>query len=130
MNNRYVLFAIQLIPAAVLIPVGYLKLVANEADVALFTTLEMEPHGRVVIGVVEIMAGLLLLTPQAGIGALLAVGVMLGAIIAHATVLGFDVTHMGMLALVLLSSAFILFARRRELPVVGRSFGPSAKEQG
>lgn len=121
--NRYVLWVLRIIPAAVLIGVGYLKLTGGEVDVRLFTDLGMEPHGRIIIGVVELAAGLLLLSPQAASGALLAVGVMCGAIIAHTTVLGFSITHVPLLALVLACSAAVLFARRRDLPIVGKTLG-------
>ena len=39
---------------------GYQKLVRGEMSRILFDTLGMEPHGRVVIGLVEILAVLLL----------------------------------------------------------------------
>ncbi|MEM9191040.1 MAG: DoxX family protein [Myxococcota bacterium] len=134
MTNRYVIWIFRFVVAGVLIPAGYLKLIGNPPDIELFVALDMEPHGRVIIGLVEIAAGLLVLTPQAAIGALLAIGVMLGAIIAHSTVLGVDMDGhgpqlIGLLCLVILSSAMVLFARRRELPVVGRTFGPSTDQQ-
>ncbi len=121
--NRYALWVLRIIPAAVLITVGYLKLTGGEMDVRLFTELGMEPHGRIIIGVVELTAGLLLLSPQAASGALLAVGVMCGAIIAHATVLGFSMSHIPLLALVLACSAAVLYVRRRDLPIVGKTLG-------
>jgi len=83
----------------------------------LFDTLGMEPHGRVVIGLVEILA----------------VGVMLGAIIAHGTALGAEVEGDGgrllmMLVLVFLSSATVLLLRRRELPIIGSTLDGEGKE--
>lgn len=109
--------------AAVLLYVGWLKLIDNPTDVELFTLLGMEPQGRVIIGIIELAAGLLLLSPHAALGGLLAVGVMCGALIAHTTVLGFDPVHGGLLALVLLSSLCVLVMRRAELPIVGKTLG-------
>ena len=52
---------------------------------------------------------------------------MFGAIIAHGTVLGVDVgdgeRHVAMLALVLVSSLLVSYARRRDLPIIGKSLG-------
>ena len=125
--NRYAVLVLRLVVAAVLIPVGYLKLSANELDVALFTQLGMEPHGRIIIGFTEITSALLLLSPQAATGALVALGVMLGAIIAHTTVLGFSITYVPLLALVFLSSAIVLIARRGDLPIIGKSLGGNSR---
>ena len=96
-------------------------------EVVLFTELGMEPQGRIIIGVIELTAGALLLSPQAATGALLAVGVMCGAIIAHLTVLGIDLKHSGLLLTVLLSSLIVLYVRRRDLPIIGSTFGSGAK---
>ena len=125
--NRYAVLVLRLVVAAVLIPVGYLKLSANEMDVALFTQLGMEPHGRIIIGFTEITAALLLLSPQAATGALIALGVMLGALIAHTTVLGFSITYVPLLALVFLSSAIVLIARRGDLPIIGKSLSGNSR---
>ncbi len=125
MSNRYVLLVFRLAAAAVLIPVGVQKLVGGATDVQLFEILGMEPHGRVIIGFIEIGAGVLLLSPAAALGALLSISVMLGAVIAHTTVLGFDVgdggKHVFLLIGVFLSSCVVLAARRSELPLVGKT---------
>jgi len=112
------------VAAGILLPMGFQKLLGGEMSQMLFGTLGMEPHGRVLVGLIEMTAALLLLSRHKAAGALLAVGIMLGAIIAHATVLGVDVGGDGgrlvmMLGVVLLSSATVLVVRRRELPLVG-----------
>jgi uncharacterized membrane protein YphA (DoxX/SURF4 family) len=127
MTNRYVQMSLRLVVAAILLPVGYSKLAAGGMDVMLFERLGMEPHGRIIIGLLEITAGLLMLSPQAASGALIAVGIMFGAILAHSTVLGVDVgdggRHVAMLTLVLVSSILVLYARRRDLPIIGKTLG-------
>ncbi len=127
MTNRYVQMALRILVAAILLPVGYSKLAAGGMDVMLFERLGMEPQGRIIIGLLEIIAGLLMLSPQAASGALIAVGIMFGAIIAHSTVLGVDVgdggRHVAMLALVLFCSILVLHARRRDLPIIGKTLG-------
>jgi hypothetical protein len=78
-------------------------------------------------GLLEITAGLLMCSPQAASAALIAVGIMFGGIIAHGTVLSLDVgdsgRHVAMLALVLVSSLLVSYARRRDLPIIGKSLG-------
>ena len=116
----------RLVAAGILLPVGSVKLAGG--DVVLFEMLGMEPHGRIIIGSIEFVAALLLVSPQAATGALLAVGVMLGAIIAHFTVLGMNVGGDGGLRVMLLTvvfatSASVLIARRRDLPIVGSTLG-------
>lgn len=113
----------RLVAAAILIPVAYGKLTGSPMEVSLFTALGMEPQGRIVIGVIELTAGALIVSPQAATGALLAVGVMCGAIIAHITVLGIDLRHSWLLLTVLASSGIVLYVRRTSLPIVGRTFG-------
>ena len=82
-------------------------------------------------GLLEITAGLLMCSPQAASAALIAVGIMFGAIIAHGTVLGVDVgdggRHVAMLALVLVSSLLVLYAQRRDVPMIGKSLGAGGR---
>ena len=119
--NRYLVWAFRLLIAALLIPIGYLKIQANAADVELFTQLGMEPYGRMIIGGIEIVAGMLMLSPQPALGGLLTLGVMCGAIIAHVTVIGIDATHLLLLSTVLISALLVTYAHRRNLPIIGRT---------
>ncbi len=117
-------WAPRLIAAGVMAFVSYLKLTHNPADITLFTELGMEPAGRVIIGVVEGLCAILLLSPYSAVGAVLTSAVMLGAIIAHATKLGLMVQgdggqHVLLLALVMTSALAVAWVRRRELPLVG-----------
>ena len=115
----------QFIAGPIFIWAGILKLSANQADIDLFTTLGMEPTGRILIGVIEVFAGLMLISDAfAALGALLGLGVMIGAFIAHSTRLGFIVSddggmHALMLAIVLSSCLAILAIRRKQLPFIG-----------
>lgn len=123
MKARIADYAMRGVIALILIPVGYLKFVADKDAVAMFQALDMEPHGRVVIGLIEITAGLLLISPAPAPGALLAFSVMLGAVIAHTTRLGIVVgdggAHAGLLAVVLTLSVIVLLRHRGSLPLVG-----------
>ncbi len=117
----------QLVIAAILLPVGWGKLLSHTQEVALFTQLGMEPHGRLLIGAIELIAGGLVLTPFAATGALLTLGVMAGAAIAHTTILGWlplggEYILIFLFLTVALSSCAVLYLRRAEIPFIGRTF--------
>ena len=119
---------LQLIAAAILLQTLFFKFTAAEESVYIFTTLGIEPWGRIGSGVMELAASALLLyPPTAAIGAVVAMGAMTGAILSHLTFLGIDVRGDGglLFALALIvfgASAVILALRRVQLPIVGRYF--------
>jgi hypothetical protein len=124
-------WTLQLVVAAILAQTLFFKFTAAPESVYIFTTLGMEPWGRIGSGVAELLAVVLLLVPAtAALGALVAVGVILGALGAHLTKLGIEVQGDGGLLFALALAVFvgglaILWIRRRELPVVGARFARS-----
>ena len=118
----------QLIAAGLFLYFGLFKFTGAETTVFIFDSLGMEPHGRYIIGVLEVLVGFLLLTPQlSGLGSFVGIGVMLGAVLAHATVLGLSVQGDGgelvITLLVVVSSCLVItWFRRREIPFIGSSF--------
>lgn len=75
--------------ALILLQTLFFKFSASEESVYIFTTVGMEPWGRILIGILELMAAVLLvISATAWLGAGLAIGLMLGAIIMHLTILG------------------------------------------
>ena len=119
---------LQVLAAAILLQTLFFKFTGADESVYIFSTLGVEPAGRIGSGVVELIAAVLLLVPStvAG-GALLALGVMAGAIVSHLTLLGIEVKDdggllFGLAVAVFVSSAIVLFLRRAEIPVLGRYF--------
>jgi hypothetical protein len=118
-------WACQLVAAAILGQTLFFKFSAASESVHVFATLGVEPWGRLLAGTLELVAVVLLLVPRwAGLGAVLAVGLMLGALGAHLTVLGIAVQGDGgllfALALITLAcAATVAIIRRRTLPIVG-----------
>ena len=116
---------LQLAAAGILLQTLFFKFTGAEESVYIFSTLGMEPWGRLGSGVAELVAAALLLHPRtAAIGAVIALGVMSGAIISHLTVLGIEVKNDGGLLfvlaiVVLLCSAALLYLRRGQLPIIG-----------
>lgn len=115
----------RIVAAAILLQTLFFKFTAAPESVYIFSTLGLEPWGRIGSGVAELIASLLLLIPAAtALGALLALGVISGAIVSHLTVLGIVVMNDGgelfMLALVVFAcSATVLALHWRELSVIG-----------
>ena len=121
-------WALQLLAAAILLQTLFFKFTAAEESVYIFSTLGIEPVGRIGSGIAELVAAILLLVPATvPFGALLTLGVMSGAIVSHLTVLGIEVKGDGGLLFALaltvfISAAIVLMIHRAEIPVVGRYF--------
>ncbi|MBY0400057.1 DoxX family protein [Myxococcota bacterium] len=121
-------WALRLTTAGILAQTLFFKFSAAPESVYIFTTLHMEPWGRIGSGLGELLASILLLNPSTVVfGAVLAVGIISGAIMSHLTVLGIEVQGdggvlFGLALIVLACSLGLIGLRRRELPVVGSWF--------
>jgi hypothetical protein len=121
-------WVLQVVAAAILAQTLFFKFTASKESVYIFTTLGMEPWGRIGSGVAELVAAVLLLVPRTAVlGALLSMGVISGAIMSHLTKLGIVVMDDGGLlfvlaVMVLLASAGVAYLRRRQIPVLGKRF--------
>src|SRR5215831_17355680 len=77
------------IAAVILLQTLFFKFSGAKESIYIFSTLGMEPWGRIGSGVAELIASILLLAPSTVIyGALLSLGVISGAIFFHLTKLG------------------------------------------
>jgi uncharacterized membrane protein YphA (DoxX/SURF4 family) len=84
-------WALRIVAALILLQTLYFKFTGHPESVALFTKLGVEPWGRIGTGVIELIAGILLLIPSTVfVGAFLGVGLMAGAIVSHLTVIGVE----------------------------------------
>ena len=125
-KTNYFLWALQILAAVILLQTLYFKFSAAPESVYIFSKLGVEPYGRIGSGIVELIAGILLLTPRyAWLGALIAVGVMAGAIFSHLTILGIEIMgdhgELFILALVVfVCSLVILFFKRAQIPFVNK----------
>ena len=86
------IWILKLVAALIMLQTLYFKFSGHEESVQLFTTLGMEPWGRIATGVFELIASILILYPRTtGFGAALGLGLMSGAIFFHFTFLGLEV---------------------------------------
>ena len=92
MNTNILKWALKIIAAIILLQTLYFKFTGAPESVYIFTTLGIEPWGRIGSGVAELIASILLFIPRTTwLGAGLALGTMLGAIGSHLVKLGIEV---------------------------------------
>ncbi|MGB0366986.1 MAG: DoxX family protein [Flavobacteriaceae bacterium] len=122
--NKNILFFLRLIVAVILLQTLYYKFGAHEDSVYIFTTLGLEPYGRIGIGVMELIASILILLKRTSwAGALLTVGLMAGAIFSHLTHLGIQVKGDGgqlfyMALGTWILSLVVLWSERKQIPFI------------
>lgn len=121
-TGRVISWGCRIAAAVILLQTLFFKFTGAPESIYIFTKVGMEPWGRYGTGVVELIAGVLLLSRcHAWLGALLALGVISGAIASHLTVLGIVVQgdHGLLFALavtVFLTSAVVLYLHRSQIP--------------
>ncbi len=115
-----ILWVCRLIPAIILLQTLFFKFTAQPESVALFSKLGVEPWGRIIAGIMELCAAILLVVPKfSKYGAALAIATMCGAIGAHLLVLGVQSNNDGgylfvLAFIVLLTAATVLFIELKE----------------
>ncbi len=120
-NQTRLAWVLRLIAAIIMLQTLYFKFTGAEESVYIFSTLGIEPYGRIGSGIGELIASILILIPSTtAIGALLAVGVMSGAIMSHLTILGIEVKNDGgqlfiYALLVFISSAILVILYKEQL---------------
>ena len=117
--KKYLLVVLRIAAAIILLQTLYFKFTAQPESVLLFTKLGVEPWGRIGTGVIELIAGALLIYgPTSIFGALLGVGLMSGAIASHLFVLGIESQGDGgqlfMLAIIVLICCISILILDRE----------------
>src|ERR1051325_6869516 len=122
-------WALRLIVAAILLQTLFFKFSAAKESVYIFSTLGMEPWGRIGSGIFELIASILLLIPATvTVGAAMALAATGSAILFHLIRLGIALTPVGdhgelfaLAVVVTICSMVVLLLHRQELPLIGRS---------
>lgn len=124
MKSKLVL-ALRIIVALILIQTLRFKFTAHPDSVYIFEQVGLEPLGRIGIGIVELISGILLLIPRTvWLGATLTLGVIGGAIFMHLTDLGIEVKGDGGILFItavvtFVLAAILLFIYRKDIPYLG-----------
>ena len=107
-SKKIVSWILRLLAALIMLQTLFFKFSGAEESIYIFKQVGMEPWGRYLTGVVELIAGVFLLTNRYELGALLGLGTISGAIFFHLTKLGVEVQGDGgylfMLAIVVFVS--------------------------
>ena len=118
------IWILRLLAAIILLQTLYFKFSAAPESIYIFSKLGMEPWGRIGIGILELIAGILILVPATTLlGSSLAIALMSGAIFFHLTKLGINVQNDGgqlftYALLVLASSTALVIIYRGDLLIV------------
>jgi uncharacterized membrane protein YphA (DoxX/SURF4 family) len=111
----------RIVAAIILLQTLYFKFTGAEESVYIFSTLGIEPYGRISSGIVELIAVILIINPRTTLlGALIGLGVITGAIFSHLFVLGIEVQNDGgtlfILAIItFLCCAFLVFQHKNKI---------------
>ena len=122
MKSSVLSWVLRIIAAGIFLQTLFFKFTKSEESVYIFSTLGMEPFGRIGSGIAELIASVLILIPRTTVyGALLGLGIMAGAIASRVLVLGIEVKNDGGLLFGLAIVAFICctilaYQRKREIP--------------
>jgi uncharacterized membrane protein YphA (DoxX/SURF4 family) len=122
--KKYLSLALRLIVAVILIQTLRFKFTAHPDSVYIFEKVGLEPIGRISIGILELIAGILLLIPKTiWIGATLTLGIIGGAIFMHLTQLGININNDGGVLFItaiitFLLAAIILFIHIKGIPFI------------
>ena len=114
-SSSIVYWFARILAAVILFQTLFFKFTASTESVYIFSTVGMEPWGRIGIGIFELIASvLLLINATAWLGAGLALGLMVGAIGMHLTILGIVVQDdggylFGLSLIVAFCSAYVLY---------------------
>lgn len=124
--KKYFPLALRIIVAFILIQTLRFKFLAHPDSVYIFEKVGLEPLGRIGIGFLELIAGILLLIPKTvWIGATLTIGVIGGAIMMHITKLGIQINNdNGLLfataILTFALSIIVLYLYKKDIPFINK----------
>ena len=124
--KKYFPFVLRIIIAIILFQTLRFKFTAHPDSIYIFETVGLEPIGRIGMGVLELIAGILLLIPKTiWAGALLTLGLIGGAILMHLTLLGIEVNNDGGILFItavitFILSVIVLYLYRKEIPIIGK----------
>lgn len=109
--KKIVPLLLRIIVAIILIQTLRFKFTAHPDSVYIFTKVGLEPYGRIGTGIIELIAGVLLLIPKTiWIGAMLTLGIIGGAIMMHLTKLGIEINNDGGVLFITAVATFVLSA--------------------
>lgn len=108
MKTEIIKWIFRILASGILLQTLFFKFSGAEESIYIFSTLGIEPCGRIGSGIAELFVAILILIPRTTwIGALGGIGIMTGAITLHLFVLGIEVKNDGGLLFVLAVITFV-----------------------
>lgn len=120
-NMKIFQWILSVVVAIILLQTLYFKFTGQPESIFIFSTIGMEPWGRIGSGVVELFAGVFVLIPRWRVwGALIGLTTMTGALFFHLTKLGIEIQGDGgqlfaYAIIVWLSCGILIFLNREKL---------------
>lgn len=114
------IFILRLVIAIIYLQTLYFKFSGAEESKYIFTMLKMEPEGRIISGILELIISIFILFPKTYlIGSFISLGMISGAIFSHLFILGIEIQNdSGLLftlaIIIFLCSLLILIIQRKE----------------
>lgn len=122
MKKPIFVWIIKLIAVIILVQTLYFKFTGADESIYIFSSLGIEPYGRIGSGIIELIAAILILIPKTTlIGALLGICTMIGALFSHLFILGIEVQNdhgeLFLLAIITFFCCLILvFLNKNKIP--------------
>lgn len=123
-------WTLRIVAAVLLLQTLFFKFTGAEESIYIFSKLGVEPWGRILTGILELIAALLLLVPRtSAYGAMISTAIMTGAVLSHIFILGISVQNdKGLLfiyaLIVLTCSVSLLLLNRQRFLAQFRSIFP------
>ncbi|UUF14993.1 MULTISPECIES: DoxX family membrane protein [Flavobacterium] len=121
MKKEILIWILRITASVILLQTLFFKFSGAEESIYIFSTLGVEPYGRIGSAIAELIAAILILMPKTTwLGALGAAGIMIGAILSHLFVLGIEIQNDGGLlfalaVITLLCSLGLLYFNKNKL---------------
>jgi len=125
LNRPILSWVFRLIASVILLQTLYFKFTGAPESIFIFQTLGIEPWGRFLTGVIELIASIfLLINPLSWIGSILSLGTMSGAIMGHLSKIGIEVQGdggllFGLACIVFITSMINLYFERKKIWIIG-----------
>ncbi len=125
--KKYIPLVLRAIVAVILIQTLRFKFSAHPDSVYIFENVSLEPIGRIVTGILELIAGILLfISKTIWVGTTLTLGLIGSAILMHLTQLGIEVRNDGGVLFITAVVTFvlagiILYLYRKDIPYLEKS---------
>ncbi len=122
MKKTILSWVLRITVAIILSQTLYFKFTGAPESIHIFSSLGVEPYGRIITGILELLVVILILIPRTVlIAAIMGCGIMFGAIMSHLLILGIEVQNDGGTLFILglitfLCCALLVFINRNRIP--------------